>query len=157
MIKNEKIKFIFKVTIIHVITYVVCGIVFSQIFNYQSSLIDSSTRRDMSSIIVKMAPLFQIIRGILFGIVLVLIRNSYINNKYGWLRVWLILIILGIFNTPGTASFSIEEFIYLYPSKEPLSLQIGGLLEILIQTLLFSILVTVKKSSYDKKNIKQNI
>ena len=54
-------------------------------------------------------------------------------------------IILGIFNTPGTAPGSIEGFIYLLPSNEPLSLQIGGMLEILIQTLIFSIIVIFKR------------
>jgi hypothetical protein len=144
MTKKIKIKFIAKVAITHVLTYIICGIVFSQIFDYQSSLVESTNRRDMNSLLVQMAPLFQIIRGILFGIVLLWIKDSFISRKYGWLKLWLTLIILGVFNTPATSPFSIEEFIYVIPSNEPLSLQLGGLLEILVQTILFSILITYK-------------
>lgn len=141
---KEKRNFILKVTIAHVLTYIVCGMVFSQIFGYQNSLSDAGMR-DMNSIIVGHAPLFQIIRGLLFAIVLWMIRDVFMNKKYGWLKLWIILIILGIFNTPGTAPGSIEGFIYLLPSNEPLSLQIGGMMEILIQTLIFSIIVTFKR------------
>lgn len=141
---KEKRNFILKVTIAHVLTYIVCGMVFSQIFGYQNSLSDAGMR-DMNSIIVGLAPLFQIIRGLLFAIVLWMIRDVFMNKKYGWLKLWIILIILGIFNTPGTAPGSIEGFIYLHPINEPLSLQIGGMLEILIQTLIFSIIVTLKR------------
>lgn len=141
---KEKRNFILKVTIAHVLTYIVCGMVFSQIFGYQNSLSDAGMR-DMNSIIVGLAPLFQIIRGLLFAIVLWMIRDVFMNKKYGWLKLWIILIILGIFNTPGTAPGSIEGFIYLLPSNEPLSLQIGGMMEILIQTLIFSIIVTFKR------------
>ncbi|WP_300896121.1 hypothetical protein [uncultured Clostridium sp.] len=141
---KEKRNFILKVTIAHVLTYIVCGMIFSQIFSYQNSLSDAGMR-DMNSIIVGLAPVFQIIRGLLFAIVLWMIRDVFMNKKYGWLKLWIILIILGIFNTPGTAPGSIEGFIYLLPSNEPLSLQIGGMLEILIQTLTFSIIVNFKR------------
>lgn len=145
MTNREKIKIISKVAITHVLTYIICGIIFSQIFEYQSFLVESANRRDMNSILVQMAPLFQIIRGILFGIVLLWIKDSFFGRKYGWLKLWLCLIILGVFNTPATSPFSIEEFIYVIPSNEPLNLKLGGLLEILVQTLLFSIFVTYKK------------
>lgn len=142
---GEKTRFITKVAIIHVLTYIICGIIFSQIFNYQRSLVESANIRDMNSLLVQMAPLFQIIRGALFGIVLLWFKDSFFGRKYGWLKLWLSLIILGVFNTPATSPFSIEEFIYVIPSNEPLSLRLGGLLEILVQTLLFSIFVTYKK------------
>lgn len=141
---KEKRNFILKVTIAHVLTYIVCGMVFSQIFGYQNSLSDAGMR-DMNSIIVGLSPLFQIIRGLLFAIVLLMIRDVFMNKKYGWLKLWIILIILGIFNTPGPAPGSIEGFIYLLPSNELLNLQIGGMLEILIQTLTFSIIITFKR------------
>ena len=145
MTNGDKTKFITKVAITHVLTYIICGIIFSQIFDYQSSLVESRNMRDMNSLLVQMAPLFQIIRGTLFGIVLLWVKDSIFGKKYGWLKLWLSLIIIGVFNTPATSPFSIEEFIYVIPTNEPLSLQLGGLLEILIQTLLFSIFVTYRK------------
>lgn len=141
---KKKTKFFLKVTITHVLTYIACGIIFSQIFGYQNSLADAGMR-DMDSIIVGLAPLFQIIRGLLFAVVLWWIKDAFIEKRYGWLKLWIILMILGIFNTPGTSPGSIEGFIYLLPANEPLSLQIGGLLEILTQTFLFSFFVTFKR------------
>lgn len=141
--RQEKRKFFIKVTVAHVVTYLIFGMTFSQIFRYQSSL-SSAGMRDMDSLIVGLAPLFQIVRGLLFAIVLWLIRDAFLGKRYGWLKLWILLVILGIFNTPGTAPGSIEGFLYLLPTGEPLSLQIGGLLEIVLQTLAFSILVTFR-------------
>lgn len=139
MCSKERNKFIFKVTIIHLITYVACGILFMQIFDYQSTL-GAAGMRDTNSLIVGLAPLFQIFRGLLFGIVLWIIRDSFINNKYGWLIIWFIIIIVGIFNTPATSPGSIEYFIYYEPSNEPWNLEVGGMLEVLTQTFIFSAL-----------------
>ncbi|WP_418746871.1 hypothetical protein [Frisingicoccus sp.] len=141
--RKEKRKFFIRVTVAHTVTYIIFGMIFSQIFSYQNSL-SSAGMRDMNSLIVGLAPLFQIVRGLLFAIVLWLIRDVFLGKRYGWLKVWIILVILGIFNTPGTAPGSIEGFIYLLPTSAPLSLQIGGLLEIVLQTLVFSILVTFR-------------
>lgn len=78
--KKEKRKFIFKVTITHVVTYIVCGMVFSQMFSYQNSLTDAGLR-DMNSLIVGLAPLFQIIRGLLFAVVLWWIRDVFMQKN----------------------------------------------------------------------------
>lgn len=66
--RKEKRKFFIKVTVVHVVTYIIFGMLFSQIFSYQSSL-SSAGMRDMNSLIVGLAPLFQIVRGLLFAIV----------------------------------------------------------------------------------------
>lgn len=137
---KERCKLVFKITIIHVLTYIVCGITFSMFLGYQESLKVTDGMRDMNNIMVQLAPLFQVIRGILFGLVVVLLRESFQNKKNGWLRLWFIIIIIGIFNTPATAPFSIEEFIYCEPSNMAWNLKLGGLVEILTQTLLFSFL-----------------
>ncbi|NLK96063.1 MAG: hypothetical protein GX275_12915, partial [Clostridiales bacterium] len=137
---KKNFMFIFKITLIHVLTYIVCGIIFSMFFKYQESLKVTEGFRDMNHIMVQLSPIFQIVRGILFGLVLLLIRQSFHGKKYDWLKLWLIIIVIGIFNTPATAPFSIEEFIYYEPSNIAWNLQLGGLAEILIQTLLFSFL-----------------
>lgn len=58
MTNRDKIKFITKVAITHVFTYIICGTIFSQIFDYQSSLVQSKNMRDMNDVLVQMAPLF---------------------------------------------------------------------------------------------------
>ncbi|WP_034440005.1 hypothetical protein [Clostridium ihumii] len=136
---KERSKFIFKITIIHIITYVVCGIIFMTLFDYQSTLAQAGMR-DTNSLIVGLAPVFQIVRGALFGIVLWVFRNSFINSKYGWLIIWMMIVIVGLVNTPSTAPGSIEYFIYYKPVIEPWNLEIGGMIEILTQTFLFSVI-----------------
>ena len=60
-------------------------------------------------------------------------------KKNGWLIIWVIILILGVFNTPATAPCSIEYFIYCEPVSGTIKVAFGGLIEILIQTFLFSI------------------
>ena len=130
---------ILKVTLIHVVTYIVCGMLSMTLFDYQSS-VEQIGMRDTNSLIVGLAPLFQIFRGFLFGIVLWIIRDAFISKKNGWLMIWIIILILGVFNTPATAPCSIEYFIYCEPVSGAAKVVFGGLIEILIQTFLFSII-----------------
>lgn len=135
---KEKLSFIAKVALVHTVTYILCGVVSMTLFNYQSSL-SAIGMRDTSDLMVMLAPLFQLGRGALFGVVLWLLRPAFMGRKHGWLIIWATIVILGIFNTPATSPGSIEAFIYLAPTAAPLNTSIGGTLEILIQTLLFSI------------------
>lgn len=134
---EEKIRFILKVTIIHVLTYIVCGMFSMILFDYDSSVTQIGMR-DTNSLIVGLAPLFQIIRGCLFGVVLWIVRDAFISKQNGWLIIWLLILILGIFNTPATSPGSIEYFIYCEPISSPWKIEWGGLIEILVQTFFFS-------------------
>lgn len=134
----KKKNFILKVTIIHVVTYIVCGMLSMTLFDYQSS-VEQIGMRDTNSLIVGLAPLFQIFRGFLFGIVLWIIRDVFLPKKNGWLIIWIIILILGVFNTPATSPCSIEYLIYCEPVSGTIKVVFGGLIEILIQTFLFSI------------------
>ncbi len=115
-----------------------------QLFDYLNTIRNAPTWRSEDDWIFQFAILFQIIRGMLYGIVLLLIRDSFLNKKLAWLRLWAIVTILCLFNTSSPAPGSIEGFIYLTPSNEPLIFRLGGMLEILMQTLLFSVMITFK-------------
>lgn len=148
---NNNLKFILKITGIHVLTYILCGIIFSMIFSYHSLFTMDGVNgfmKDVGGLSTLLGPLVQVIRGILFGVVLLLFKDSFMGKKYGWLKLWIILSIIGIINTPGPAPFSIEGIVY---TKLPLEFHLKGAPEILIQTLLFSYLLA-KPSK--KKNIK---
>jgi len=152
MIGKEKLKFIGKVTVAHIVSYMLCGIIFMQIFDYMSFIQnDAAWRTVEDDWIIRLALLFQIVRGALFGVVLLLMKDCFIDKKLGWLRLWAIIAILCIFNTSSTCPGSIEGFVYLVPSDEPLRVKLGGMLEILTQTLLFSLIVTFKRR---KKEVK---
>jgi hypothetical protein len=112
--------------------------------NYQGWITDQDNWREMDSIIFRLGPVFQIFRGILYGIVLLMIKEIIVYSKYGVIKLFLIMIILGIFNTPGPGPGSIEEFIYMVPKDVPLNIALGGTIEIMIQNLLFCIIVCTK-------------
>jgi hypothetical protein len=86
---------------------------------------------------VAAGPLFQPVRGFLFGIVFYLLRDALFVRKYGWLVMWAMLAILGIINPFGAVSGSIEGAIYL---SVPLASQLGlGLIEVYTQSLLLAL------------------
>ena len=137
--KKKMIHFILKVMVIHVLTYIACGMLSMALFDYQSS-VSQIGMRDTNSLIVGLAPIFQILRGCLFGVVLWIVRDAFLSKKNGWLIIWIMILIFGVFNTPATSPGSIEYFIYCEPVSGAWEIELGGLIEILVQTFLFSIL-----------------
>lgn len=138
---KENVKFITRVMVIHVLTYCVCGVVFMALFDYEALYQLGNIKYFMhpvGSTSTFVGPVFQIVRGLLFGFILLLIKENVIQKKHGWLRLWIIIVGIGIINTPGPAPCSIEGIIY---TQLPLEFHIKGAPEILIQTLLFSYLV----------------
>lgn len=138
---KEMFIFITKVTIAHVLTYIAFGMLAMTLFDYQSS-VEAIGMRSTDDLLVRLAPLFQIARGALFGVVLWLLRSAFLERRHGWLVVWATIALIGIFNTPATSPGSIEALIYLEPAGEPLNTSIGGTLEILAQILVFSAFAT---------------
>jgi hypothetical protein len=137
---RTKLKFIGKVTMIHITTYILCGMIFSTLFSYQELFLLGSAEsfmRPFNGTSTLIGPVVQVIRGALFGLVLLLIKD-YFTGKYAWLKLWALIAILGIINTPAPAPSSIEGIIY---TQLPLEFHLKGAPEILVQTLLFSYFV----------------
>jgi hypothetical protein len=84
-------------------------------------------------------PLFQPLRGLLFGLVFWLLREPLFARPRGWLVLWAVLLVLGAFNTFGPAPGSIEGMIY---TVFPPSVHFRGLPELVLQTLLLSAILT---------------
>ena len=151
MVNN--IKFIARVTFIHVITYILCGVFFSVIFDYSALFTTGNISYYMKPVegfSVAIGPLVQVGRGLLFGIALLLIKDSFIEKKYGWLKLWFITFILGIINTPAPSPLSIEGLVY---TKLPLYFHLQIAPEILLQTLLFSYFVAKPHESKFAKEL----
>jgi hypothetical protein len=77
-----------------------------------------------------------LIRGLIFSIVLWIYKDSFLFQKYGWLKLWGLLVGLSILSTTGPAPGSVEGMIY---TKIPWVTQLKGYLEVVPQTLLFSV------------------
>lgn len=142
---KENVKFITRVMVIHVLTYCVCGVVFMTLFDYKTLYQLGNMKYFMhpvGSASNFAGPVIQIVRGLLFGFILLLFKESVIPQKHGWLKLWAIIVVIGIINTPGPAPCSIEGIIY---TQLPLKVHIIGAPEILIQTLIFSYFVAAPR------------
>ncbi len=140
-----------KTIVVHTVTYFFMGLLAFQLLDYETRFADPSFNhfmRQTSDVIVMMGPLFQPIRGFLFGIVFFLLRDTVFKRKNGWLVMWIMLFILGILSTFGPAPGSIEGLIY---TIIPISMQIVPLSEIILQSFFLSVLLCYWVNYPEKK------
>ena len=138
---SQTFKFLIRVTIFHVLTYFIYGLLASAIFQY-SVLFESPIIRDYykqyGTVSNYIGPVIQILRGLIFGIVLLPFKKTIQESKIGWLYTWALFVGIGILGTPAAAPSSIEGLIY---TKIPLWFHLIGFPEILLQTLTFSLII----------------
>ena len=135
-------QYVTKVTIYHVFTYIVCGIIFSTLFNYSELFNEGCMKYYMQPVASNntlMGPLFQVVRGLIFGLVLLLLRDYIKTEKLGFLKLYALIFVFGIINTPGPAPSSIEGMIY---TQVPWMVHLKGAPEIIVQTFLFAWMVS---------------
>lgn len=141
---KESKRFIINAMVNHTITYIICGIVFSKLFNYNELFVVGNVKyfmREYWGLSSLIGVLLQLVRGLILGFILLIFKDSFMEKPKGWLRLWGIIAGIGIICTPAAAPFSIEGLIY---SKLPLEFHLKIAPELLVQTLLFSILMTNK-------------
>jgi hypothetical protein len=99
-----------KTAVTHSVTYVIIGLLASTVLDYTHFFAESSLAlmmRPTSDAWVMGGPLFQPVRGILFGFVFYLLREP-VFGKHGWLVMWTVLLVGGIIGTFGPAPGSLE-------------------------------------------------
>lgn len=147
-------RFIGRFTLIHVITYMIFGILFMFIcgyFDYFSSHdILKDFMRSSDSLIVRLAILIQFIRGSLLAFVLYPFRDTIVNSEKGWLKLFGLLWVLTGIGAVITGPGSIEGFIY---TKLGFGNPLIGLPEITLQMLTFSYLFV----KWEKNSVNQNM
>jgi hypothetical protein len=94
--------------------------------------------RQTDEAIVMAGPLFQPLRGFLFGICFYPFRSVLFGRPRGWAVMWCLLVVVGILSTFGPAPGSIEGMIY---TTIPIPTQLVGLTEVIVQSLLLSALL----------------
>ncbi len=132
---------ILKTVVTHTITYFLMGLLALFIFDYATLYAETSLSlfmRQTSHPLVMAGPLFQPLRGFLFGVVFFLLREVFFDKKYGWLVMWVMLVIVGILSPFGPSPGSIEGMIY---TVLPLPVHMIGQIEVYLQSLLLSIVV----------------
>jgi hypothetical protein len=130
-----------KTVIVHTITYFVAGLLAYTLGGYEKTFSEpplSYFMRPTSDPWVMAGPLFQPVRGVIFGLAFYPLRNVLFAERGGWLTLWWLLLALGVLSTFGPAPGSVEGLIYtIIP---PLA-QILGLWEVLVQSLLLSVIL----------------
>ena len=140
-----------KTAISHTVTYFIMGVLAFVIFDYSHLYADTSFKyimRQTTDPLVIAGPLFQPIRGLVFGFAFFLLRRSFFGQDTGWLRMWTVLVCLSIFGTFGPTPASLEGMIY---TTLPLRLHLIGLPEVLLQALLLCVIVFYWVPSPHKK------
>jgi hypothetical protein len=132
---------IIKTAITHTVTYFVTGILAFFVFDYPHLYADTGLKyimRPTTDPLVMAGPLFQPIRGLIFGIAFFILRRSFWGQSRGWLLMWAVLVCLSILGTFGPSASSLEGMIY---TTLPLRLHLIGLPEVLLQSFLLSFIV----------------
>ena len=140
--KNEFLQFSWRVTSMHMVSYLLAGILALVFINYKEFFKSESLSllmRSVDSPIVAAGPSLQIILGFIMSIILFPFRSIFLSRKRGWLYLLLLIAGFSIFapEIPGPSTF--EGLIY---TTIPLKDHLLGLPETVIYSLLFSILLT---------------
>lgn len=147
-----------RVTLVHFLTYSLVGALFFglglNVIVYYESNPDPTMQgyqeifRATDSVLVAAGPLVNIIRGLLFGLVLYPFRETLITRKWGWVYLWALFLVLALFSTIGPGPGSIEGLIYTHV---PLSHHLFTPWEGALQTLVFSLLLIRWEKSTSKR------
>ena len=133
--------FLWRVTAAHITTYFLAGVCAYYFLNYRELFETppfSSFMKPTTSLTVAAGPALQLIRGCIFSMALWPFRHVFLDTKYGWLKLWGLLVGLSILSTTAAAPGSVEGFIY---TTIPVKKQVIGYFEVMPQTLLFSLIV----------------
>ena len=150
--KTSLVRYFWQVTSAHTISYFIAGVIGVTLFNYQewwSSEYMSAFYRDIDSPMVALGGGFlQIFRGIIVALILLPLRKTFFEEKYGLLKLALIIFGFSVVSTYGAVITSFEGLIYL---KVPMVYHIKGLPEGLMWLSLFiGILYVSIKYSHKK-------
>jgi hypothetical protein len=127
-----------KTIVVHTVTYFLVGLLAMTVFDYAALFAESDMSqwlRQTDDPIVALGPALQPLRGLLFAIAFYPLREVIFGRKHGWLALWLVLVMIGIFSTFGPTPGSVEGLIYMTVAP---GRQLAGLVEVLLQALLLS-------------------
>lgn len=155
--KTQKVKtdtfssIAWKTTLVHTVTYFFVGLLSFLLLDYSSNYADpavSASLRQTNHPMVTAGPLFQVLRGFLFGSVFYVLRDILFSKPRGWTTIWLVLIFIGILSPFSAAPGSIEGVVY---STLPMWFHIMSLPELFIQSFLLAFLTHYWVNHPEKK------
>jgi len=140
-----------KTTLVHTVTYFLIGLLSFLFLDYSARYADPAVAialRQTGHPLVTAGPLFQVLRGFLFGFAFYALSDVIFPKPRGWLILWLVLLIVGIFSPFSSAPGSIEGVVY---STLPMWFHIMSLPELIIQSFLLASLTHYMVNHPEKK------
>jgi ABC-type cobalt transport system substrate-binding protein len=140
-----------KTIVTHTVTYFIMGLLALTLLDYAGFFADSSLNvmmRPTDDPWVMAGPLFQPLRGLLFGLLFYLLREPFFERKHGWLLLWFVLAGVGIFGTFGPAPGSIEGMLFTIFA---LWVHLRSLPEVLLQSLFLALILVYWVNHPQKK------
>jgi hypothetical protein len=134
--------FVWRVAASHVITYFLVGLIAFTVFDYRTLYAETELRhlmRSTDSAWVAAGPALQIIRGIMFGLVLWPFADRIVADR-GGLRLYGLMLGLAVLGTAGPSPGSLEGMIF---TTLPFGIHLVGLPEVIVQTGLFSAMLVI--------------
>ncbi|MEV4665048.1 hypothetical protein AB0J85_24235 [Micromonospora echinofusca] len=135
------LRFVASAALSHVATYLLVGLIASRALDYADILgrpVIGDYYLPYGSVDIVASTTLQVLRGVLFGVVLLPFRGVLAASRWGWLWLWAVFVTIGILGTPAAAPSSFEGLLY---TRLPLWFHAVGLPEMLLQTMAFSVLV----------------
>ena len=130
--------FFWRISASHIVTYFLMGIIASNLLDYKEIFDGSELYRAYDSPWIAAGPALQVFRGLIFSLVLWYFKEGFLYRRFGWIRLWGLLVGLCILSTTAAAPGSVEGFIY---TTTPVLDQMKGYLEVVPQVGLFSLIV----------------
>lgn len=129
-----------RTAVAHTVTYFIMGLLASNLLNYRRLFAIpefACYMRPLDDPILALGPVLQPLRGLIFALVFSPLRESFFGRPRGWLILWWTLVGIGILSPFGTGG--VEALIY---TQVPIPEQLLGMLEVIPQALLLSLLLT---------------
>ncbi len=144
-------KYATRFTILHLIIYILVGIIFYQVSGYEEALAtmeEFALWRDLENIVMPLVIfLGQILRGAFIALMLAPFYATYMNRKFGWLQLFGLLFGLKVLATVITVPESAAHFAQMLEDSK------SGLPEIIAQTIVFSLLFF----AWEKRRVKKEL
>ncbi len=130
--------FFWRITATHMVSYFIMGVIASNLLNYEEVFNNSKIFRPYDSPWIAAGPALQVFRGLVFALALWFFKEAFIKVKYGWLKLWGLMVGLCILSTCAAPGGSIEGFIY---TKLSFTNHVRGYFELVPQTGMFAFML----------------
>ena len=138
-VRDALFRFLSRFTILHVLTYVLAGIVFMEIQDYETAF-ETMAAFELYRPLDGMVGLFvfptQIVRGLLFGLLLLPLYDRIFRESHGWLYLFGLFWGITLMGSPNAIQGLFESLV-----TSPVSETLLGTAEVTVQMALFSVLI----------------